>query len=66
MYKLFKKTFARIKLKRLIKRLERDLMSYSWYIGVEKNADPELMRLYHETDKKLGIAKLYLIKLNTR
>lgn len=48
--------FARIRTKKRIKQLEQDLQSYSWYIGVEKNDDPELIKKYEEARTQKFIA----------
>jgi len=52
--------FARIRLRKQIKQLEKDLQAYSWYIGVEKNYDPELLRKYEEATIQQFIKKTTL------
>jgi hypothetical protein len=52
--------FARIRTKKLIKKLEQNLQDYSWYIGVEKNDNPELIRKYEEARTQQFIAKTTL------
>lgn len=52
--------FARIRTKKRIKQLEQDLQAYSWYIGVEKNDNSEIVKKYEEAKIKHFIAQTTL------
>ena len=45
--------FARIRTKKEIKKLKQHLGNLSWYIGVEKMDDPQLVKQYKEAEVDL-------------
>lgn len=53
-----------IRTKKHIAMLEREMLSLSWIIGVEKNDNPELVDKYETTRLRLDVAKQVLKKIH--
>jgi hypothetical protein len=47
-----------------IRKIEDDLLSLSWYLGVEKQDDDNLVSAYHDARTRLEFKKKELLELS--